>query len=142
MYSAHEHSQLQSLSSTTVAGATSTITAASLPPSPRAYSAFRPRHSNLPTDIILETLTAVLLLCVGVVLASAPLRPIRWAEWAAETERKGRLGGAGAGDKGRVGAPGQSIGNPFAVLEQRAGFLNIRQKRKEFAAWAGSREKA
>lgn len=69
-----------------------------------------------PPDIILETLISVVLLAIGYVLRSPPLKPIVWSKWAGELERSG--------------AP-----HVFQGLEQRIGFVDIRAKRREFAHW-------
>ncbi len=82
---------------------------------------------NLPLDIILETIFSVLLLCVGVVLSSPDLKPIQWNVWAGTLERSKE-----ARATKEVGIGG---GNPYATLEERPGFLDIRGRRKEFAAW-------
>lgn len=83
---------------------------------------------NLPLDITLETLFSVLLLCVGVVLSSPALKPIQWNVWAGRLERSKQ-----AREYTEVGVGG---GNPYANLEERPGFLDIRGRRQDFAAWA------
>lgn len=83
---------------------------------------------NLPLDITLETVFSVLLLCVGVVMGSQELKPIQWNVWAGSLERSKE-----AREVKEVGLGG---GNPYAVLEERPGFLDIRGQRKEFANWA------
>jgi membrane magnesium transporter 1 len=77
----------------------------------------------------LETLFSVLLLCVGVVLSSPGLKPIQWNVWAGNLERSKK-----AREIKEVGVGG---GNPYAALEERPGFLDIRKQRREFQAWAG-----
>ncbi|KAF2764622.1 hypothetical protein EJ03DRAFT_18534 [Teratosphaeria nubilosa] len=113
VYSAYEHSLLPSSSS---------------PPPP---SAILPRSLdpklNLPIDITLETLFSVLLLCVGVVLSSPGLKPIQWNVWAGRLER--------SKEARKVEEVGVGGGNPYAALEQRPGFLDIRAQRREFEAW-------
>jgi membrane magnesium transporter 1 len=119
VYSAYEHSLLPS---------------SSLPPTP---SRFLPRaldpKVNLPLDISLETMFSVLLLCVGVVLSSPELKPIQWNVWAGRLEksREARV-------TKEVGLGG---GNPYAALEERGGFLDIRGQRKAFAEWVKGGER-
>jgi len=73
--------------------------------------------SILPLDIQIETVVSVLLVSLGLVAGAERLKPISWSKWAGNIEREG--GGA----------------NPFLGLEERAGFLDIRAKRAEFASW-------
>ena len=77
--------------------------------------------STLPLDITLETLVAVLLIIVGIVVSAEQLKPISWKVWAGQIERE---------DGGR---------NPYRGLEERWGFLDIRSKRREFAEWVKER---
>jgi len=58
--------------------------------------------------------------------------PIQWNKWAGrlETSKEARI-------VKEVGAGG---GNPYAVLEERPGFLDIRGQRKAFAEWAKANE--
>lgn len=84
---------------------------------------------NLPVDIVLETLLSVLLLCVGVVMSSPELQPIEWNVWAGMLERSKE-----AREVKEVGLGG----NPYAALEERPGFLDIRKQRKEFEKWAAA----
>ncbi|KAJ5578020.1 uncharacterized protein N7459_006984 [Penicillium hispanicum] len=91
-YSAHEH---------TVLSSNSRLAAA----------------STLPQDIIAETLAAVVVVSVGLVLGAEKLKPISWRDWAGEIERDG------------------GARNPYLGLEERYGFWDIRAKRKEFADW-------
>ncbi|KAI4737090.1 hypothetical protein E4T50_12415 [Aureobasidium sp. EXF-12298] len=118
VYSAHEHSTLATLA---------------------RNPAVSPAHSyiiptiDLPLDITLETLVAVLLLCVGIVVGSPDLKPIQWRVWAGKLEK----------DKTSKtetinGDPLGPRGNPYAALEQRQGFLDIRSQRSEFAEWVKS----
>lgn len=82
-------------------------------------------------DIIIETIISTLIILVGVVLGTRPLRPIEWRAWAGKIEREGEEGftnSAGEVDK-------DFVGNPFSTLESRPNFVNIRQQRKEFAEW-------
>ncbi|KAJ5827151.1 Magnesium transporter [Penicillium robsamsonii] len=71
----------------------------------------------LPQDIIIETLVAVLIVSIGLVLSAQKLKPISWREWAGEVERNG------------------GARNPYLGLEERYGFWDIRAKRREFADW-------
>ncbi|OCK85910.1 hypothetical protein K432DRAFT_342160 [Lepidopterella palustris CBS 459.81] len=103
VYSAHEHTTLTPTS-----------------PSTTSLSA------KLPFDITLELLSSVLLICIGVVLASPDLKPIQWSKWAGKLEREGRK---------EVREGEIQEGNPYLQLEVRKGFLDIREKRKEFADW-------
>ena len=64
--------------------------------------------TDLPPDIILETLISVLLVCVGLVTGADPLQPIAWREWAGQMEREGKREGI------------------YAVVEERRGFVDIR----------------
>ncbi|KAF2207499.1 hypothetical protein CERZMDRAFT_102395 [Cercospora zeae-maydis SCOH1-5] len=112
VYSSYEHSLLPS-------SALPTPSSSILP------SMLDPKIS-IPTDIVLETLFSVLLLCVGVVLGSPDLQPIHWNVWAGRLER--------SKEARAVQAVGVGGGNPFAALEERPGFLDIRKMRDEFAA--------
>ncbi len=88
--------------------------------------------ASLPIDISIETIVAVFLVCLGLVLGTPELRPIQWRVWAGKIEREGEKGfmsGSGQVDK-------DYVGNPFKFLESRPGFINIRKQRKDFAAWA------
>lgn len=85
-------------------------------------------------DITLETIFSVLLLCVGVVLSSPALKPIQWNVWAGRLERS-----KDAREMSKVGLGG---GNPYAALEERPGFLDIRARRKEFGDWVKDGGKA
>ncbi|EME48662.1 hypothetical protein DOTSEDRAFT_162346 [Dothistroma septosporum NZE10] len=82
---------------------------------------------NLPLDVVLETLFSVILLCVGVVLSSPELKPIQWNVWAGRLER--------SQEAREIKAVGLGGGNPYATLEERPGFLDVRGRRKEFAEW-------
>jgi len=73
--------------------------------------------STLPLDIRIETVTSIFLVCLGLVTGADRLKPISWNVWAGNIEREG--GGA----------------SPYKGLEERAGFLDIRAKRAEFANW-------
>ncbi|KAI9880346.1 MAG: hypothetical protein M1830_003957 [Pleopsidium flavum] len=118
-YSAHEHSSLHtispSLTASTLASSSASSTSSSI---------------SLPLDITLETLFSILIICLGLVLGSPALKPISWRVWAGQIEREGRKEGMGLGE-------GM---NPFAGLESRAGFLDIRAKRREFADWVRERD--
>ena len=74
--------------------------------------------SDLPLDIKIETLTAVFLSCLGLVLGSEQLKPIAWSVWAGKIENEG------------------GAANPFKVYEDRPNYVDIIAKRKEFAKWA------
>ncbi|KAM3071188.1 hypothetical protein ACMFMG_008783 [Clarireedia jacksonii] len=117
-YSAHEHSILQSTSTSHL----SSITSHNPTPSPVA---------SLPIDISIETIVALFTVCLGLVLGTPELRPIQWRVWAGQIEREG--------EKGFTNADGEVdkdyMGNPFRVLESRPGFVDIRKQRSEFAAW-------
>jgi membrane magnesium transporter 1 len=112
VYSSYEHSLLPS-------------SALPTPSSSIIPSILDPKIS-IPTDIVLETLFSVLLLCIGVVLGSPDLQPIQWNVWAGKLER--------SKEARTVSAVGVGGGNPFAALEERPGFLDIRKTRDEFAA--------
>lgn len=112
VYSSYEHSLLPS-------------SALPTPSSSIIPSILDPKIS-IPTDIVLETLFSVLLLCAGVVLGSPDLQPIQWNVWAGRLER--------SKEARTVSAVGVGGGNPFAALEERPGFLDIRKMREEFAA--------
>nr|POE54935.1 ribulose-1,5 bisphosphate carboxylase/oxygenase large subunit n-methyltransferase, chloroplastic [Quercus suber] len=95
-------------------------------PSSKLFDILDPKVS-LPLDITIETIFSVLLLCIGVVLSSPALKPIRWNVWAGRLEKSKQ-----ARQYTEVGVGG---GNPYANLEERPGFLDIRARRKEFATW-------
>ncbi|KAJ9668625.1 hypothetical protein H2201_001267 [Coniosporium apollinis] len=104
VYSAHEHSALHAAA-------------------PSASSQ-TPSAAALPLDITLETLASVLFVCAGLVLGSPALRPIQWSEWAGEVEQEE---GRNRQGRGKVGMKeGEVVGNPFRVLEERPGFLDVR----------------
>ncbi|QUC20641.1 uncharacterized protein UV8b_04882 [Ustilaginoidea virens] len=88
--------------------------------------------SSLPIDIRVESILATLIICVGIVVGSENLHPIRWQVWAGKIEREG--------DAGFIDGSGQVEknfrGNPYSVLESRPGFLDIRKQRHEFTEWA------
>ncbi|MCJ1364611.1 hypothetical protein MMC16_003724 [Acarospora aff. strigata] len=142
-YSAHEHSLLNGISPSLPSSSTipfsspsldSSHTKSSTPHSLTGTVAHTTATNNaLPLDITLETLASVLLICLGLVLGSPALRPVRWSVWAGGLEREGGRGGEGKG-VGMVEG-----GNPFRGLERRAGFLDIRAQRKEFADWVRQR---
>ncbi|KAK4682069.1 hypothetical protein QC764_113950 [Podospora pseudoanserina] len=114
-YSAQEHSALQSFRAATSAALTSTPTAA----------------TSLPIDIAIETAVAILVILVGLVLGTSPLRPIQWREWAGKIEREG-----GDGFKDNNGQVNRDyLGNPFAYIEGRPNFVDIRKQRNEFTEW-------
>ncbi|KAI3393817.1 hypothetical protein diail_3593 [Diaporthe ilicicola] len=112
-YSAHEHSALQSLR-TTSAALSST-----------------PASTSLPTDISIETIVGLFVTVLGLVSGTPNLRPIQWRVWAGTVEREGEQGflkSSGEVEK-------DFVGNPFRVLETRPGFVDIRTQRKQFAEW-------
>ncbi|QIX01404.1 hypothetical protein AMS68_006921 [Peltaster fructicola] len=100
VYSSYEHSLLDELVHTAT-------------PSPQTVST-----RTLPIDIVVELLLAVLLLCIGIVTASADFKPIKWSIWAGQLER--------SKDARKITAFGEGGGNPYARLEDRAGFLDVR----------------
>ncbi|KAI9722221.1 MAG: hypothetical protein M1812_001693 [Candelaria pacifica] len=135
-YSAHEYSSLPISVSSGPTGST----ISSLGTSPRnsvlsgglsggvASVSTNSKEIKLPLDITLETLFAVAVLCVGLVLGSERFKPVQWRVWAGEVQRgRGGVGGAEGMDGG--------VGNPFEGLEVRKGFLDIRARRREFAEW-------
>ncbi|KAI9802008.1 MAG: hypothetical protein M1825_003064 [Sarcosagium campestre] len=113
-YSAHEATSLASSPSAAAAAAAAAGSASS-----STTDASSTASAALPTDIVLETLVASILVTLGLVFSSARLKPIAWAEWAGSIER-----GEEEGWK-----------NPWIGLEWRLGFLDIRAKRREFAEW-------
>ncbi|KAI7267321.1 hypothetical protein KC345_g7966 [Hortaea werneckii] len=113
VYSAYEHSLLPTSSLPTKP---STLLPQPLDP-----------KLNLPKDITLETLLSACLLCVGTVLSSPGLKPIQWNVWAGKVERS-----LAARQMKQVGVGG---GNPYAGLEERPGFVDIRAARREFGEW-------
>lgn len=119
VYSAYEHSLLPTSSQP-------------LPPSRFIPRILDPKV-NLPPDITLETVLSIFLLCVGVVLSSQELKPIQWNVWAGRLER--------SKDARAIKEFGVGGGNPYATLEDRPGFLDIRGQRKEFAKWVKEGER-
>ncbi|KAL1306914.1 hypothetical protein AAFC00_005557 [Neodothiora populina] len=122
VYSAHEHSLL----STALPSASAAPTLSSTPSSTSTAFSYILPTLDLPLDVTLETLVSVLLICVGIVLGSPELKPIQWRVWAGKLERE-----KSKQNKDELGPRG----NPYAALEQRAGFLDIRRARGDFAAW-------
>ncbi|KAK3941852.1 muts domain V-domain-containing protein [Diplogelasinospora grovesii] len=118
-YSAQEHSALQSFRAATATTLTSS------PPS---------AATSLPIDIVIETISATLIVALGLVLGTPPLRPIQWRVWAGKVEREGEEGFLD--HNGEVNK--DYVGNPFRMLETRPGFVDIRKQRKEFADDASS----
>ncbi|KAF2761504.1 hypothetical protein EJ05DRAFT_174202 [Pseudovirgaria hyperparasitica] len=90
VYSAHEHTALSSTSQSSASGT---------PANPA---------SSLPLDIVIELLVAVVVLSIGIVLSSTPLKPIQWNKWAGAIEKNGRKE------------------NPYRILEERVGFWDVR----------------
>ncbi|RDA89480.1 hypothetical protein CP533_2373 [Ophiocordyceps camponoti-saundersi (nom. inval.)] len=84
--------------------------------------------TKIPMDICVETVVATIVLCFGLVLGSQKLRPIEWHVWAGKIEREGVAGFLD--DSGKVDK--EYRGSPFAALESRPGFVNIRQQRREY----------
>lgn len=89
--------------------------------SPAALAA-NPSLAQLPTDIVIELLFAVALLCIGIVLASPDLRPIQWSVWAEQIERDDRR----PKDRRAYKEDGQLVVNPYRWLEERRGFVDVR----------------
>lgn len=87
---------------------------------------------SLPIDITIETIVATFVVCLGLVLGTPRLRPIRWRVWAGKIEREGEAGFTNS--SGEVER--DYVGNPFRLLESRPGFVDIRKQRAEFAEWA------
>lgn len=88
----------------------------------------------MPIDVVIEAISATLIVCLGLVMDSPVLRPIRWRVWAGKIEREGSAGFAAGGDAD--GNKGAFVGNPFRMLETRPGFVDIRRQRSEFTQWA------
>lgn len=63
-------------------------------------------------------------------LSSPELKSIQWRVWAGKLEKE-----KSAKTESVNGDPLGPRGNPYAALEQRQGFLDIRAQRKEFAQW-------
>ncbi|KAL1637595.1 hypothetical protein SLS58_009268 [Diplodia intermedia] len=115
VYSAHEHSALHSTA---------------------ALHASSSSIPSLPADVVAETLLSVLLVAAGIVLSSAPLKPIQWSRWAGEAEREEARRRIGKGRKIDVTQGEVPGGNPFAwITEDRMGFWDGRGKRQSFANW-------
>lgn len=105
-YSAHEHTVLSS-------------TSIQHPTSPSAA---------LPLDIYIETIAAIILICLGLVLGSGAPEPIQWHTWAGKIEREVDAGSSGDADK-------EARGNPFNALEARSGFINIHKLHGDFVKY-------
>jgi hypothetical protein len=95
----------------------------------------------LPTDITIELLLSIVLLCTGIVATAQPLRPIQAAKWAGQISREGRKP---EGTYTREGEAVLTEGDPYAFLgldagfgkgEGRKGFWDVRGKRKEYEEW-------
>ncbi|KAK9370652.1 magnesium transporter [Lipomyces kononenkoae] len=71
-------------------------------------------NATLPVDIVAETVAATALFAFGQVLGANKLKSVAFAKWAKGLEREGK--------------------NPFASLEQRPGFMNVRKLREEYAS--------
>lgn len=78
-----------------------------------ALSSRTHKSTALPVDIQVETIVAVALSCLGLVLGSQPLKPISWSTWAGRIEKEGDV-------------------NPFASLENRVGFMDIRVRCRRY----------
>ena len=65
-------------------------------------------------------------------MSSPDLEPIQWNVWAGRLER--------SKEAREIQAVGLGGGNPYAGLEERPGFLDVRGKRKEFAEWVENGE--
>ncbi|CAI7596722.1 unnamed protein product [Penicillium pancosmium] len=72
----------------------------------------------LPHDIIVETLVAVVIVSIGLVLGADKLKPISWRDWAGQIERDG------------------GARNPYLGLEERYGFWDIRAQVEPVLAMA------
>jgi len=86
-----------------------------------------PTTASLPPDITIELLTAVLVLCIGIVLASPDLKPINWSVWGGKLSREEHKAAKNPGEV--------TERDPYVQLDVRRGFLDIRSTRKEFADW-------
>lgn len=137
-YSAHEHSALQQLTASP-----SAATSPSALGTGAGAAAAAAAPSSLPVDISIETVVALVVICLGLVLNTPPLRPIQWREWAGKIEREGLEGFLPPGGDSEEAAK-EFIGNPFRYLESRPAFVDIRKQRREFACWvkAGGEPKA
>lgn len=60
-------------------------------------------------------------------MSSPELKPIQWNVWAGQLER--------SKEARAITEVGVGGGNPYAALEERPGFLDVRGKRTEFATW-------
>ncbi|PHH59178.1 hypothetical protein CDD81_3664 [Ophiocordyceps australis] len=118
-YSAQEHAALSS----TLAARSGPLTATVSGPVADGQAS-----AALPIDIRIEAVVATLVLCLGLVLGSQKLRPVEWRVWAGKLEREG--------EGGIEAAEGECHGNPFAALESRPGFVDIRRQRRDFVEWA------
>ena len=134
-YSAHEHSALQALSAAAAISASTAPQSSS--PAARPLTTASGPLAALPPDIALEALAAVALLGAALVLGAEPLRPVRWAEWAAgeEAARRRWKAGRGLGD-GERDAVGLGL-RGYEWLEPgcRRGFLDIRVSLNPTRAW-------
>lgn len=116
-YSAHEHSALQSVISSSKSQDplfTSTTASGSV-------------ATTLPLDISIETVFGLVVVCIGLVISMPELKPIVWRVWAGNIERNG-AGGSGEDNK-------DLVGNPFRALESRPSFVDVRRQRMDFAEW-------
>ncbi|KHJ34034.1 putative transmembrane protein 32 protein [Erysiphe necator] len=117
-YSAHEYSMLHSVGVAPIIQISNQGAVASALPS-------------LPADISVETIVAIIVTCLGLVLSTSSLEPIEWRVWASKIEREGEKR---IFDHNFLVKKGYS-GNPIKALESRPGFVDIRQQRREFLEW-------
>ncbi|RKF78022.1 putative transmembrane protein 32 protein [Golovinomyces cichoracearum] len=122
-YSAHEYSILHSVSTASINQISREAFVAS-------------NLSSPPNDISVETIIAIILTCLGLVLNTPELQPIQWRVWAGKIERES--------DQCFVNSDGllakDTFSNPFKALENRPGFVDIRKQRREFLEWAKKTE--
>ncbi|KIH90426.1 hypothetical protein SPBR_01080 [Sporothrix brasiliensis 5110] len=97
----------------------------------RSTGLSQPATTSLPIDIAIETITALLIASLGLVLGTQQLKPIQWHVWAGKIEREGTKGTNSAD----MDANKDYVGNPFRFLETRPGFADIRRQRKTFGDW-------
>lgn len=97
----------------------------------RSSGLSQPAPASLPVDITIETIAALLIASLGLVLGTQSLKPIQWHVWAGKIEREGI--GATKNHDGESNT--DYVGNPFRFLETRPSFVNIRQQRKTFGDW-------
>ncbi|CAF9926679.1 MAG: hypothetical protein GOMPHAMPRED_004211 [Gomphillus americanus] len=130
-YSAQEVSALLNTNDSPISSINSAETSDSTPYPSLSGTSTR-SLSNLPLDVIIETLVSVALLCLGIVLGSEPLKPISWRVWAAKVEREKDL-------KKDV-VTGTEDGYLWLENGRRKGFIDIRQHRQDFANWVRTQD--